>query len=45
MYDAQSLLDNTLGSLDLSPRLETKGFQSGNHVGTLSCFSYKDGEI
>lgn len=26
MYDAQSLLDNTLGSLDLSPRLETEGF-------------------
>ena len=31
MYDAQSLLDNTLGWLHLSPRLETEGFHSGNH--------------
>ncbi len=30
MYDAQSLLDNTPGSFDLSPRLETAGFHSGN---------------
>jgi hypothetical protein len=29
MYDARSLLDNTLGSLDLSPRLETAGFSLG----------------
>lgn len=30
MYDAQSLLGNTLYSLELSPQLETEGFHSGN---------------